>query len=83
MNNSLSLILINWLCFRLFCALIMCMIVGEYKAQTLWMECCSNRLVEITKNLPTDELKQVWIIKDIVAIVVAIWEQAQTSLPTC
>ena len=35
------------------------MIVGDQKAQVLWMECCSSKLAEMTKNLTIEELKQV------------------------
>ena len=46
---SLSLILINWLCFRILCALISASM--DQKAQDLWMENYSNRLAEMTKEL--------------------------------
>ena len=29
----------------------MCMIVGDQKAQVLWMECSCNRLAKMTKEL--------------------------------
>ena len=45
--------------FRSFCPLIMCVIVGDKKAQAFWMECCSRRLTEMTKNLPAYEQKRV------------------------
>ena len=50
MNSCLSLILINWLCFRIICTLIMCMILRDQKTQALWTESCRNRLVEMTKE---------------------------------
>ena len=37
----------------------MYVIVGDQKAKVLGMEFCSSRLVEMTKNLSTDELKQI------------------------
>ena len=61
----------------------MCMIVGDQKAQALWMECCSSRLAKITKNMSADELKQVWIIEDFVAVAIAIQGQIQARLPAC
>ena len=29
----------------------MCMVIGDKKAQVLWMEYCCSRLVEMTKKL--------------------------------
>ena len=43
------------------------MIVGDQKAQVLGMECCIT-LAGMTKNLATDEVKQVWNKEDVVAI---------------
>ena len=57
----------------------MCMIVGDQKAQVLWMEYYCNRLAKMTKELTIDELKQVWNSEDIVTVAAAILSQRQTG----
>ena len=82
-SNFLSLFLINQVCFKSLSAMIMCIIIGDKKAQVLGMKCYSRKIAETTKNLVVDELKQFWNREDVVAIPAAIQEQLQKRLHTC
>ena len=67
-SSHLSLISIKFMCFRLLCALITCIIVGDQEAQISWMEHCSSRRAKLQENLDAMELKQVWNNENVGAI---------------
>ena len=58
--------------FKSFCAQIMCMIIGDQKAQVLWMEYCYRKLAEMRKTLAAENIKRVWNSKDVVAVAATI-----------